>query len=81
MLSLPSTSSEEPSALVGKRQYLVTYSQVDPAIFPTKESFGAALEEEFNAGPGIVKVEYWACCREPHANEGFHYHCSLKLTG
>jgi len=28
-----------------------------------------------------VKVDFWACCKERHANGGYHYHCSLKLTG
>ena len=69
------------SPLVGKRQYLVTYSQANLDLFPTRESFGEAVAEEFNCGSGVVKVDYWACCREPHANGGFHYHCSLKLTG
>lgn len=65
----------------GRRQYLVTYSQVDPDKFPTRESFAAILEEEFNAGESAVKVKHWACCREPHENGGFHYHCAIKLTG
>ena len=65
----------------GRRQYLVTYSQVDPGKFPTRESFAAMLEEEFNAGTSAVKVKHWACCREPHENGGFHYHCAIKLTG
>ena len=69
------------SPLVGKRQYLVTYSRANTEIFPTRESFGTAVEEEFNAGPGAVKVDYWACCMEPHETEGIHYHCSIKLTG
>ena len=69
------------SPLVGKRQYLITYSQANHEIFPTRESFGEAVEQEFNAGNGVVKVDYWAVCKEPHQNGGFHYHCSVKLTG
>ena len=65
-----STAAMNPR--VGRRQYLVTYS---------RESFGKMLEAEFNAGTSVFKVDYWACCREEHQNDGFHYHCALKLTG
>ena len=65
----------------GRRQYLITYSQCDEEIFPTRESFGKMLEEEFNAGPSAVKVSHWACCKEPHKLSGSHYHCAIKLTG
>ena len=64
----------------GKRLYLITYSQLDENIFPTRESFGNMLEREFNRGKGKAKVEYWACCREAHAEGGDHYHCALKLS-
>ena len=57
-------SEEVLSPTVGKRQYLITYSQADCKLFPTKESFGLAVEEEFNAGTGKVKVDYWACCMD-----------------
>lgn len=67
--------------LNGRRQYLVTYSQADEKIFPTRESFGKMLETEFNFGPSAVKVFHWACCKENHSENGVHYHCSLKLTG
>ena len=48
---------------VGRRQYLVTYSQADESKFSTRESFGKMLEAEFNAGTSVVKVDYWACQR------------------
>jgi len=41
---------------VGKRQYMVTYSQADAKKFPTRSSFGQALRQEFNSGSGKVKV-------------------------
>ena len=65
----------------GRRQYLVTYSQADGQIFPTRESFGNVLESEFNSGNSKVKVSHWACCKEAHEKIAFHYHCCLKLTG
>eukprot|EP00794_Sanderia_malayensis_P000938 gene938-251_t len=39
------------------------------------------LEKEFNSGNSKVKVSHWACCKEMHEADGFHYHCCLKLTG
>ena len=66
---------------VGCPQYLLTYSQVDESKFSIWESFGKMLEAEFNAGTSVVKVDYWTCSREEHQNDGFHYHCALKLTG
>ena len=72
---------EELNPLVPKRQYLITYSQADKNVFPTRESFGTVIEEEFNFGIGKVKVDYLAVCEEPHEHQGTHYHCSVKLTG
>ena len=64
---------------VGRRQYLVTYSQADLSKFPSRDSFGNMLHNEFNKGNGIVRVCHWACCREQHADGGYHYHCAIKL--
>ena len=64
-----------------RRTYLITYSQADLSKFPTRESFGQMVEEQFNAGTGSAKVNHWACCLEEHKDEGSHYHVSLKLTG
>ena len=69
------------NARIGRRQYLVTYSKADSQKFPMRESFGKMLEDEFNSGNGKVKVEHWVCCKESHEQNGFHYHCALKLTG
>ena len=71
----------EPKPSNGRRQYLVTYSQLDETIFPTRRSFGNMLEREFNRGTSSVHVSHWACCREDREAEGSHYHCALKLSG
>ena len=65
----------------GRRQYLITYSQADLQRFPTRESFGKMVENEFNAEKNKVKVSHWACCKEAHKENGYHYHCCVKLTG
>lgn len=64
----------------GRRTYLVTYSQADLNKFPTRQSFGEMLEEQFNAGQGKARVSHWACCLEEHQEKGVHYHVSLKMT-
>ncbi|CAB3996967.1 hypothetical protein DSY43_02735 [Paramuricea clavata] len=63
-----------------RRTCLVTYSQADLNKFPSRESFGQMLEEQFNTGTGKAKVSHWACCLEEHQDKGVHYHVSLKLT-
>ena len=64
-----------------RRTYLVTYSQADLVKFPSRQSFGEAVEAAFNAGSGKVGVNYWACCKENHETAGQHYHESIKLSG
>jgi len=46
-------NEEDLSPTVGKRQYLVTLSQADLTMFPTRESFGKLVAEEFNRGVGL----------------------------
>ena len=64
-----------------RRTYLITCSQADLRIFPTRQSFVEQVSNYFNEGTGKVKVEHWACCQEPHEKLGVHYHMSLKLSG
>ena len=32
-------------------------------------------------GDSAVKVSHWTCFREFHQDAGFHYHCSVEITG
>ena len=57
------------------RVYIVTYSQLDEKIFPTRQSFARACVAAF----GGQNVLYFACCREEHATEGSHYHVCMRL--
>ena len=61
-----------------RRSYLITYSQADLSKFPTRESFAAAI---FTSERSKFRPQHWACCLENHADQGFHYHMALKLTG
>ena len=67
---------------VRRRTYLVTYSQADFELFPTRKSFGDMIQKYFDQGDAKAKTAYWACCLEPHKKRrhGYHYHLSLKLT-
>ena len=66
---------------IGRRTYLITYSQADTDVFPTRKGFGEMIERYFNGtGETKTKVQYWACCLENHQAEGVHYHVSLKLS-
>ena len=64
-----------------RRTYLVTYSQANRELFPSRESFGHAVAEAFDSGSGKVTVEYWACALENHKNGGEHFHAAVKLSG
>ena len=69
----------------GRRTYLVTYAKADLNAYPTRKSFGEMVESYFNRGwingKTTVKVEYFAVCKEKHADESDHYHAAIKLTG
>ena len=59
------------------RTYLVTYSQINAARFPTRVSFGSAVVQAF----GAQNVEYYAVGKEPHEQtNGYHYHVAIKLN-
>lgn len=64
-----------------RRSYLVTCSQVDKTIFPTRESFAHCVSNAFDNAPGKVTVKHWACCLEKHKMSGEHYHMSVLLSG
>ena len=64
-----------------RRSYLVTYSQADFQLFPTREYFGSAVVEAFNAGSAKVKVDYWSSALEDHKDGGKYFHIALKLSG
>ena len=64
-----------------RKVYLITYSQANRILYPTKESFGLDEVEAFNQGLSKMKVLPCTCCLESHQNEGDHYHLAVKLSG
>jgi len=63
-----------------RKTYLITYSQANRILFPTRESFGQKIAVLFEKGDSKVKVVQWACCLENHQNGGDHYHMAIKLS-
>ena len=57
--------------------YLITYSMVDTARFPTRSSFAEAVVQSFADTP--AKVLQWCCCLEQHVQSGVHFHMAMKL--
>jgi len=58
------------------RTYLITYSQIDHHKFPTRHSFGSAVVASF----GGNNVDYYVAAKEPHQDDGYHYHCAVRLN-
>ena len=60
-----------------QRLYMITYSNINKNIFPTRESFGRACAMAF----GGNKVLYFACAEEDHkTSNNKHYHVAIKLN-
>ena len=77
--SEPSTEPlEKHSASESRSVYLITYSQADKTIFPTREEFALAVVRSFSFGK--TRVQQWCCAEEKHRNTGEHYHLAIKLT-
>ena len=60
-----------------RRTYLITYSQAQRSIFPSRESFAKACAQALG---GDKIVGHYACAEEPHGDGGFHYHVAMKLN-
>ena len=67
-------AAQELNSRQTRRVYLLTYSQADESIFPTRESFAAAVENAFLTTG--APLSHWACCREIHSNGGIQYNLS-----
>ena len=61
-----------------RKFYLITYSQANRILYPTRESFGLDVVEAFNQGLSKIKVLHWACCLESHQNGGGPLPCGSQ---
>ena len=70
---------ENLDARMQRSIYLITYSQLDEAICPTRDRFA---EMVCSAWLQVTKSEViqWVVSREAHQNEGSHYHMAVKLN-
>ncbi len=63
-----------------RKTYLVTYSQADLSLFPSRESFANCVVEAFSYREERVRVVDWVCSMEEHNDGGKHYHLAIKLS-
>ena len=76
------STSESLSARDVRRVYLITYSQANRDIVPTREAFACIVLDAFeNAVPkSNCTVIHWVCSQESHVAGGVHYHMAVKLN-
>ena len=67
--------SRELDARSVRKVYLITHSQVDEELFPTRRSFVDAVLQSFND----CNVVQWCCSLEQHISAGVRYHMAIKL--
>ena len=67
--------ARELNARSVREVYLITYSQVDKELFPTRRSFVDVVLQSFND----ANVVQWCCSLEQHISAGVHYHMAIKL--
>ena len=67
--------ARELNARSVRKVYLITYSQVDKELFPTRRSFVDVVLQSFND----ANVVQWCCSLEQHISAGVHYHMAIKL--
>ena len=61
--------------------YLVTYSQANLEIVPSRTYFAILVKDAFeNTGGHNTLVQQWCCCREEHQDGNPHYHVAIKLN-
>jgi len=76
----------EDQQLLSSRQvrsvYLLTYSQADVDVVPSREEFSRVVLDSFkNADPcSHCEVVQWVCSQELHKDGGIHYHMAVKLS-
>ena len=78
-----SANSESLSSRDVRRVYLISYSQANLEIVPTREAFARIILDVFdNVVPeSNATVIHWVCSQESHTDGGLHYHMAVKLSG
>ena len=70
-----------PSPRNARSVYLVTYSQANLKIVPSRTDFATLVKDAFeNTGGHNTLVQQWCCCREEHQDGNPHYHVAIKLN-
>ena len=58
---------DDKTTRVCRTVYLVTYSQADKSIFPTRSDFAQAVVKSFSHGK--ARIEQWCCAEERHKKQ------------
>ena len=77
-----SANSESLSSRDVRRVYLITYSQANLEIVPTREAFTRIISDAFDnaVSEANATVLHWVCSQEIHADGGVNYHMAVKLS-
>ena len=75
---MQNTTSKNLARQQVRSVYLITYSQADLQLFPTRESFTTAIENAFSSSQ--TDLLHWVCCLENPSQVGEHYHMAVKLN-
>ena len=75
-------NSESLSSRDVRGVYLITYSQTNLVIVPTRDAFAPIILDAFdNVVPELnAAVIHWVCSQESHADGGLHYQV-VNLSG
>ena len=64
-----------------RQTYLITYSQCDETLVPSKQVFADMVMEAFEEAYGSSQpIIQWACGEERHADGNKHFHIIVKLS-
>ena len=74
--------SESLSCRQVRSVYLITYSQANLELVPTRDEFARIVLDSFaNSDPCTrSEVSHWVCSQEQHSSGGVHYHMAVKLA-
>ena len=78
--SSTSKVADEIDPSKARRTNIITYSQADIDVFPTRESFVKVVKEAFISSNAKSQPFHWPYARENHTNRGVQYHMALKLS-
>ena len=65
---------------VNRTNFLITYSQANLDLVPSKQVFADFVLNAFKTAGGKAQPIHWAVCQETHADQNVHYHMVVGLS-